>query len=335
MENNIPRVWALLKQYPWAILPEKLEEIVEVVRLKAAGVDVPYEAAQKPDGARMQGVAVLPLFGVVAQRMDLFMKFSGGTSTETFTRDLRALVADPEVGAIVINIDSPGGSVFGTPELASEIFNSRGRKPIVAVANSIAASAAYWIASAANELVVTPSGEVGSIGVYALHTEFSQADAQNGVKSTFIKAGKFKTAGNDIEPLDDESRAYLQAGVDRYYDMFTAAVAKYRGAKIDDVKNGFGEGGMVGAKEAVKLGMANRVATLDETIMRLLKEQQVKANGNGQALEWIGPPPEATEDGNFIEAQQQINKTIADVATKDEAATNIDDEIKRRTIDYL
>src|SRR6266540_1634530 len=83
--------------------------------------------------------------------------------------------------------------------------------------------------------IFTPSGEVGSIGVYALHTEFSEADAKLGVKSTFIKAGRFKTAGNDVEPLDDESRAYLQAGVDRYYDMFTAAVAKYRGVKLDDV----------------------------------------------------------------------------------------------------
>lgn len=295
MENTIPRIWSLLKSTVWAIQPEKLEEIITVLHLKATGVEVPYEAAAEKPVDRQQGVAVLPLFGVIGQRMNMIMKFSGGTSTEMFARQLRALIADPEVGAILIDIDSPGGGVFGVPELAQEIFEARGPKKIVGVANSFAASAAYWIGSAVDELVVTPSGEVGSIGVYALHTEFSEADAKAGVKNTFIKAGRLKTAGNDVEPLSEEARVYLQSNVDRYYDMFTAAVAKYRGRKVAEVREGFGEGGMVGAKDAVAMGMADRVGTFDETLARLLRETR---SGKAAKAEEAAPTPAAEDIGD-------------------------------------
>jgi signal peptide peptidase SppA len=282
MKNTIPRIWSLLKNSVWAIRPEKLEEIIAVMEIKAAGVEVPYEAAPEKPVQRQQVVAVLSLFGIIGQRMNVIMKFSGGTSTEMFARDLRGLVAAPEVGSILIDIDSPGGAVFGVPELAQEIFNLRGKKPIVGVVNSLAASAAYWVGSAVDELVVTPSGEVGSIGVYAMHTEFSGANARAGIKSTLISAGRLKTAGNELEPLGKEARVYLQSNVDRYYDMFTAAVAKYRGVNVGQVRDGFGEGGMVGAKDAVKMGMADRVGTFDETLARMLKGIRT-GNGNAAA----------------------------------------------------
>lgn len=303
MENTIPRVWSLLKSTVWAIQPEKLEEIITVLQLKASGVEVPYEAATERPPERRQGVAVLPLVGVIGQRMNIFMKFSGGTSTELFARDLRALMADPEVGAVLIDIDSPGGGVFGVPELAQEIFENRGKKPIVGVANSFSASAAYWIGSAVDELVVTPSGEVGSIGVYALHTEFSEADARDGIRNTFIKAGRLKTAGNELEPLGEEARAYLQSGVDRYYDMFTAAVAKYRGKKVGEVREGFGEGGMVGAHDAVKMGMADRVGTFDETLARLLKRVGGKSVA---AAEAAGAPVVQAEAAGDDELRRRL-----------------------------
>lgn len=289
------RVIRFMQEQPLAIRPEKLEQIIEFIRLKADGVDIPYEAAESPKSQRSAGVAILPLFGIIAQRVNMIMSFSGGTSTEKFTNDFRSLIEDPDVGAIVINVDSPGGGVFGTPELAQEIFEARGKKPVVAVANSVAASAAYWIASAAGELAVTPGGEIGSIGVYAVHRDFSEAEARDGIKSTFIKAGRLKTAGNELEPLSEEARNYLQSNVDRYYDMFTGAVARHRGVKIDDVKGGFGEGGMVGAKEAVKAGMADRVATLDETIIRMLRQISTP---NGKRAVSDGPVPRAEDDIN-------------------------------------
>ena len=158
----------------------------------------------------------------------------------------------------------------GVEELSAEIFQARGQKPITAVANSLAASAAYWIATAADELVVTPSGEVGSIGVFAAHEDVSGMLEQAGVKVNLVSAGRYKTEGNPFEPLTEEARASIQGRVDEYYEQFVSAVARNRGVKRSEVRNGFGEGRVVGAKQAVSLGMADRVGTLDETINRAL-----------------------------------------------------------------
>ena len=141
----------------------------------------------------------------------------------------------------------------------------------MAVANHLAASAAYWIATAADELVVSPSAEVGSIGVFAAHEDMSAALEKEGVKVSLISEGKYKTEANPYEPLSEEARAAVQSRVSEYYDAFVKAVARNRGVKAADVRGGFGEGRTVGARQAVQLGMADRVATLDETIARLQK----------------------------------------------------------------
>jgi len=254
------------------MLPEKLEEIIEVVRLKISGVDVPYQAAEKPVEQRRQGVAVLPLFGMITKRANMFTKISGATTTEGFIGAFRQLRADPEVGAIIIDADSPGGGVFGVPEAASEIFASRGVKKIVTVANSFAASAAYWIGAAADEFVVTPSGKAGSIGVFGVYEDRSSLEGKDGITHRIFSAGRYKTEGNPYEPLTDEAATHMQSEVNRYYDMFVADVARYRSVQVNQIRNGFGQGRAVGAKEAVAEGMADRVATLDETIARLLRE---------------------------------------------------------------
>jgi ClpP class serine protease len=120
--------------------------------------------------------------------------------------------------------------VDGVEELSSEVYQSRGKKKMIAVANAMAASAAYWIASAADELVVTPSGQIGSIGVFAAHEDISKAAEMQGVKVSLISAGKYKTEGNPFEPLSSEARAAMQRDVDVFGEMFTAAVARNRGA---------------------------------------------------------------------------------------------------------
>jgi signal peptide peptidase SppA len=272
---------------PWAIVPEKLATIVELVRFYADGnrftaaeVKERIGAAARPGSpsGRITGaVAVLPLQGVIAHRMNLMTETSGGTSVEAFRRQLQGALADPQVGAIAIDVDSPGGSVDGIDELSSEIFRARGQKPIVAVANAMAASAAYWIATAADELVVTPSGEVGSIGVIAAHEDASGLYEQMGVKTSLITAGKYKGEGNPYEPLGEEARAAIQERVDGYYDMFVRAVARNRGVGVAEVREGFGQGRVVGAKQAKGLGMVDRVATLDETVERLMSRRQAKA----------------------------------------------------------
>ena len=141
----------------------------------------------------------------------------------------------------------------------------------------MAASAAYWIATAADEVVVSPSGQVGSIGVFAAHEDISKALEDEGVAVTLVSAGKFKTEGTPFQPLSSDARAKMQQMVDEFYGMFTNAVARNRDVATSTVKNGFGEGRMVLAQDAVSAGMADGVATLDQTLARLLGRHTSKS----------------------------------------------------------
>ncbi len=208
------------------------------------------------------------MFGVLAQRMNLMLDFSGGTSTEVLASDLREALGDPTIKAIVLDFDSPGGTVAGTDELATEIYNSRGVKPIVAVVNSMAASAAHWLAAQADEIVVTPSGQAGSIGIYTVHEDISKMLADQGVNTTLISAGKYKTEANPYGPLSEEAQAAIQARVDQSYTAFVTAVARGRGVSRSTVHANYGQGRMFGTQELVQRGMADRIGTLPQVLER-------------------------------------------------------------------
>lgn len=229
-----------------------------------------------------KAIAVLPLSGPITLQSSPFSAMFGGTSTEKWGRVFGSLVANDDVGAIVIRVDSPGGSVFGVQELVAQIFAARGNKPIIAVADAKMFSAAYWIGSAADEIVVVPSGQTGSIGVVMLHVDESQLLEMEGIVPTFIFAGEKKVWANPFEPLTPESTEMLQGIADTYYDSFTAAVAKHRGTTAKVVKAGFGQGGIVMAKESVVQGLADRVDTLDGVLRRLggaaARTEQVRAD---------------------------------------------------------
>ena len=260
----------------WAIKPEWLRDALS---LWAGGAIDDRPAAVAPTSpAAKGGVAVLPVHGPISQRASLFTMVFGGSTTEGISAQMQALVADPSVKAIVLDIDSPGGSVSGVPELGEEIQALRGRKPIVAVANGLAASAAYWIASQANEIAVTPSGEVGGIGVFSLHLDQSQLLQRLGIKPTYIQFGENKTLGNAFEPLGDRAREELQRRVDAYGRDFVLAVAKGRGVTPTKVMDEFGQGLVLGARDAVERGLADRVATLSEVLEGLGVTQLGRSN---------------------------------------------------------
>lgn len=273
------RIIQAVIETPWAILPSKAAIIRDLLAFRAAGHRLTAEEVQERIGAARpqnntvqggNGIAIIPILGTIIPRGDMLMESSGAVSTTRLAGAFRQAMNDPNVGSIVLDIDSPGGQVGGVDELATEIFQARGQKRIVAVANHLAASAAYWIATAADEVVVSPSAQVGSIGVFTMHEDMSALLEREGVKVTLIAAGKYKTEGNPFEPLSEEASTAIHSRIDNYYQMFTGAVARNRGVKRSEVVNGFGEGRVVGAKEAVAMGMADRVATLDETIERLL-----------------------------------------------------------------
>jgi capsid assembly protease len=285
----------------WAIQEHKWNEIRAFLRFKAAGGVMTEDEVVAKIGAKVDrretkgsGVAVIPVYGVVAQKISTMDDISGpgSASTERIAKDIRSAMADPAVSAILLDIDSPGGTVFGVAELAKEIYGMRGQKPIVAIANSLAASAAYWIASSASEFHVTPSGEAGSIGVFAEHTDISKWLETEGIKPTLIHAGEFKTEGNQYEPLTDQAAAYIQSRVDDYYGMFVKAVAKYRGVTEAKVRNDFGKGRVFGAEQAVASGMADKVSTFDQVLAKLTGS---KASGKSAQVSGVEMAAETEE----------------------------------------
>jgi capsid assembly protease len=268
---------------PWAIMPDRLTAIAGVVARWSANIPATPEVmatvradaqaieARRADATARAGggaVAVLPFYGVCVQRTSAVDDVSGSglMSMQRFTQSLRAALADDSVGAVVIDIDSPGGSVFGIQELGDEIYNARNQKRVVAVANSLAASAAYWVGSQASEFYVTPSGEAGSIGVFAAHSDYSKALDAAGVNTTLVSAGKYKVEGNPYGPLSDEARAHMQGRIDNYYGAFTRAVARGRNTNVATVRDGMGQGRVFGAQDAKAANMVDGVMTLDDVI---------------------------------------------------------------------
>lgn len=270
---------------PWALMPERLQAMSGILTRWSAGEPPSDETLFQVNTDRVlrdtrkqmaaastgTGIAVLPLYGVVTQRGNMVDDISGpgSTSTQQFTSVLRQMLADDTVGQILIDIDSPGGSVYGVAELASEIVKARAQKPVIAVANSLAASAAYWIGCSASEFYVTPGGEVGSIGVWQAHFDYSKALEEEGVKPTLISAGKFKVEGNPYVPLDEQAQAFMQSRVDDYYNAFIEAVALGRGVSVNDVRSGMGEGRVLGADAALDAGMVDGIATFDDVLARM------------------------------------------------------------------
>ena len=285
---------------PWALMPERLNAMGAVIarwsQSGVAGDDVmqSVQADRAVREARRQattaissgGIAVLPLYGVVTQRGNMVEDVSGpgSVSTQQFAGALRQALADDTVSQILIDIDSPGGSVYGVAELADEIISARSQKPVVAVANSLAASAAYWIGCAASELYVTPGGEVGSIGVWQAHFDYSQALAAKGVAPTLISAGKYKVEGNPYAPLDAEAQGFMQSRVDDYYAAFTKGVARGRGVPIAQVRDGMGQGRVLGADAAMAQNMVDGVATFDDVVRKMRRDAKSSAKPGASRL---------------------------------------------------
>lgn len=219
--------------------------------------------------SRVGDIVVLPLYGVLTPRGDWF---GGGTALVQFERELAAAMSDPRVLGIVLDIDSPGGLTDHVAEAAAAVRAARRVKPVWAVANSDATSAAYWIAAQASRLLVTPSGHVGSIGVYAIHEDVSMALENVGIRPTVISAGRYKTEATPFAPLSEEARDALQGLVDAMYQLFIRDVARGRGRSVDEVRNGFGEGRVVDAARSEREGMVDGIGTLDDALSGIAAE---------------------------------------------------------------
>jgi signal peptide peptidase SppA len=271
----IDRILELAGAQPWAILEDKLHAIRGILVRHLAGEFLSHEdivarvgrEPAAPAGVTVlgNGVAVLPIHGTILPRGSI-LEGSGATSAATLRSSALTLAADPRVRAVVLDVNSPGGSVAGVAEAWRAIRTLRDGKPVVAVANHTAASAGYWLASAADRVLVTESGEIGAIGVFTIHEDRSAELEAKGIRPTVISAGKFKAEGHPFGPLTPEARAAVQARVDDMYGLFVAAVAEGRRTTQTAVREGYGQGRTLGARAGVKAGLADAIGSLEDAI---------------------------------------------------------------------
>lgn len=272
---------------PWALQPERMAAYAAVLARRyglGRGAVIghegeeraePQSAVKRAGNPRSGSIAVVPVYGTIMQRSSQISICDGGTSTEAVSRALSEANADESISSILLDVDSPGGSVYGVAELAAQIRASA--KPVYGIANSLAASAGYWLLSQCAEVYVTPGGEVGSIGVWQAHEDWSKAIAEAGVDITLIRAGKYKVEGNPYEPLSDDAKAFMQSRVDDYYGAFTRDVAKGRKVAVEQVRSGMGEGRVLGADAAKAAGMVDGVMTMDQLVRHI--QRGAKAPG--------------------------------------------------------
>ncbi|MCK9251097.1 MAG: S49 family peptidase [Solirubrobacteraceae bacterium] len=294
---------------PWAVMPELLPEVGRAIRATARiGSDATTEltaAAHAIGRGQMErrtgAVAVISIRGFITPRPSLMsLLCGGGGGLEELQAQIRGATTDDAIDAIVLDIDSPGGSVSLVPETAAAIRDARAAKPVIAVANTLAASAAYWLAAQADEVIVSPSGQVGSIGVLLEHADWSTYEANLGVRTTLISAGRYKTEANPLEPLGDEARAALQSTVDAFYDLFVTDVAQGRNVTADHVRDGMGEGRVLPASRAVDAGLADRVGTLEQTVARVARGDATAAAPDATVPARTATAPHPTVDASHI-----------------------------------
>ncbi len=271
----LPHLAARLFGVPLAIHRPKLDVILAVLGPRVGVADLAaapgYTPPQRDSSATSgspPGVAVIPIHGTLVRRTVGLEAESGLTSYTGLAAQLDAAIGNPAVSAILLDIDSPGGESGGVFDLADRIRAASQIKPVWAVANDMAFSAAYALASAASRVFVSRTGGVGSIGVIAMHVDQSEKDAQDGVHYTAVFAGDRKNDLNPHEPISSEAHAFLKAEVNRIYGLFVETVARHRGIEASAVRDT--EAGLFFGQAAVAMGLADAIGTFDEALAQLL-----------------------------------------------------------------
>jgi signal peptide peptidase SppA len=301
-----------LQDQAWAISEPVLDQIFHVLHAKYFGDGINIAEVEAAMGRELKNtydvrtrsnVAILPVQGIIGKRMNLITRYSGGVSTDLLRRDIEAAINNPEIDAIVLDVDSPGGTVAGTKELADYIYGARGQKPIVAHANENALSAAYWIASAADKVYASETANIGSIGVYTRHYDFSQYLENTGIKPTYIYAGKYKTMGNPDEPLKGRERNIIQSDIDALYTMFVDSVARNRGIDKSVVMQ---DALALLAEPALKRGLIDGIMTFDEAVLQAA----------AMASEWQEERQRSQYHGRIEAVGAKLGRLITQYASK-------------------
>lgn len=229
-------------------------------------------AKEKVAGETKNGIFNLPILGSMVHRGSSLQAISGIQSYQSIQSNIEAALADPNVKGIMLEMDSPGGSVAGAFDLRDFILEAKQQKPIYAYARDTMASAAYLIGSAATKVYGSQTSSIGSIGVVAMHVDKSARNQAMGLKPTFIHAGKFKVAGNPDAPLEGEALEYLQDSVNTSYDMFVNAVVEARGLDENVVRET--EARVYRGEQASEIGLIDGVLSYDAAMIELAEVSQ-------------------------------------------------------------
>ena len=272
---------------PWAIQREKLHEIREIYTTHLRGDKIDIKSVEARLGTQLKnppqdmdirdGVAVIPVTGVLGPKMNLLMHISGGSSMQMIGDQVTHAALDDAVKAIILDIDSPGGTVAGTEELANLVFEAGQQKQIVAFVRDEMLSAAQWIGAAAHRTIISgQTATVGSIGVVATHVDISQAEKMRGMKTTEITSGEFKRIASEHAPLSKEGRESIQETVDFLFSIFVGEVARFRGELVDSIQEKVGSAKVFIGRQGIEVGLVDGIMTFDTLL------QELSGSGGGR-----------------------------------------------------
>jgi len=279
------RIWNKATAEPWAITETALQTILDIASREneapeAVAAKLGKELQNTHSVTERDGVAVIPVTGPLFRYANLFTMISGATSYEILAQDFMAALESPDITGIILDIDSPGGEVNGCAELANMIFDARGRKPIIAYASGDAASGAYWIASAADEVVASETSGLGSIGVVGVYRK--PKEEKNGPQTIEIVSSQ--SPHKRLDPETDTGRAKLQVRIDAMAEVFVNTLARNRGIDPPQVIERFGGGDILIGAHAVNAGLADRIGSLEKLIAELSSASDPAENQRGFLL---------------------------------------------------
>lgn len=284
------RFFNFLTNQPWAITESAARRMVEIyyaaLDRRAHGEDLDIDALEKEIGRKLDntravtirdGIATIPVEGPLFRRADLFSDVSGATTIDALARDLNTALNDAKVDSIVFYVDSPGGEVNGSNELSNMIFEARGKKKMVSYVAHLGASAALWIFTAADEVVVADTALAGSIGVVAAVRDPVKENKRD------IEFVSSQSPGKRPDPNSSEGKAQIQSEVDDLAAVFIATVARNRNVSVEKVVKDFGAGGLLIGEKAVKAGLADRVGSYEQVLAELSGKSEKPSLGNGDS----------------------------------------------------
>lgn len=273
-------VLSYISQQKWAMSPDYIGLISAAAHLHYCGNDDGKEAAKSlisslrrddsdnKDIRAINGknIQIIPISGAIRKRNSWLLELFGGTSTEKLQSTVQTFLEDGDADVAVLKVDSPGGTVDGVKEAADFIFQAQQVKPIVTYVDGLMASAGLYLGSPARKVTAYNTSEIGSIGVWTMHSDFSKAFEDMGIINTIIASAPYKGKPNPYEPLTKDIKNYVQDMIGGFSDIFIADVSRYMDTDINKVRSEWANGKMFLAEQAKEMGLIDEIMTFDETL---------------------------------------------------------------------